>query len=309
MSHFLIAGIVFVAALAATLHHRHAARAAATELSRLQAEHSAASSAIAGFQARAEATARRHEELSLDLTAASAELKAASEAALRARTEPDPATEGAWPADKPYFYLPKRFLSDIGFTALTPDGAPTPEAIALLGLTPSERDDLRNAWADFRFALQELQIQSAERMPDTNSVADPNRRAIRFKLERLSHQLPHLREQLEARLTEAVGSTRAQLLRSPLEARLEDMTTPLGDGDCFITYHAERSADGVVRHWLRFDSIDGTAMYQYPVGELAPDPSTIREDAPSAPGFPIQPSSPLWHYRHLFGDQPLLPLP
>lgn len=311
MNQILIACLVFVAALAATLHHRQAARLAATELSRLQAEQAAANSALAGFQGRTAASAKRQADLSTDLAAASAELKAASEAALRARTEPDPATEGAWPTDKPYFYLPKRFLSQIGFTALTADGTPTPEAIALLGLTPSERDDLRNAWADFRFDLQELQIQSAERMPDTNSVPDPDRRAIRFKLGSLTNELPRLREQLNARLTDTVGSTRAQLLQSPLENRLEDLTHPLGDRDCFITYHAERSSDGTVLHWLRFDATDGSAMYQYPVATLTPGQSITDTDgvAASALAFPINPGSPLWHYRHLFGDQPLIPLP
>lgn len=311
MTQILIACIVFTAALAATLHHRQGARSAATELSRLRAGQSAASSAISDAHARSAAAARRQAELSLDLTSASAELKAASEVALRARTEPDLATEGAWPADKPYFYLPKRFLSQIGFTALTPDGRPTPEAIALLGLTPSERDDLRTAWADFRFDLQELQIQSAERMPDTNAVPDPNHPAIRFKLGSLTNELPRLREQLNARLTDAVGSTRAQFLQSPLENRFEDLTHPLGDRDCFITYHAERSADGTVQHWLRFDATDGSSMYQFPVANRAPDPSISDNDggAMSDLDFPIQPNSPLWHYRHLFGDQPLLPLP
>lgn len=311
MNQILIACLVFVAALAATLHHRQAARIAATELSRLRAEQTAANSTLATFQTRTAASAKRHAELSLDLSAASAELKATSEAALHSRIEPDPATEGAWPADKPYFYLPKRFLSEIGFTALTPDGTPTPEAIALLGLTPSERDDLRNAWADFRFDLQELQIQSAERMPDTNSVPDPNRRTIRFKLGSLTNQLPRLREKLDARLTDAVGSTRAQFLQSPLENRLEDLTHPLGDRDCFITYYAERSSDGTVRHWLRFDATDGSAMYQYPVADLTPGQSITDTDgvAASALAFPINQGSPLWHYRHLFGDQPLIPLP
>jgi hypothetical protein len=307
MSQFLVACFVFVAALAATLHHRQAARIAATELSRLQTEQAAANSALAGFQARTAASTKRQAELSLDLTSASAELKAASEVALRARTEPDPTTEGAWPADKPYFYLPKRLLSDIGFTALEPQGTPTLEATALLGLTPSECDDLRSAWADFRFDLQELQLQSAERMPDTNSVPDPNRRTIRFKLSSLTNQLLRLREQLDARLTETIGGTRAQFLRSPLENRIEDLTTPLGDRDCIVGYHAERAVDGGVQHYLRFEAPDGSSMHQYPVGFER----IITGEAPAADNEPYRPlvGDPLWHYRHLFGDQPLLPLP
>lgn len=307
MTQIVIACLVFVAALAATLHHRQTARIAATELARLQAEHASANSALAAFQARAATSAKRQAELTLDLSAASAELKAASEAALESRIEPDPTTEGPWPADKPYFYLPKRFLSDIGFTALTPDGTPTPEAIALLGLTPSERDDLRNAWSDFRFDLQELQVQSAERIPDTNAVPDPDRRSIRFKVSGLTNQLPRLREQLDARLTGAVGSTRAQILRSPLEERLEDLTTPIGDADCIVGYHAERAADGNVQHYLRFEATDGSSMHQYVVGFMR----VTNSGSPAADNEPYRADvgDALWHYRHLFGDQPLLPLP
>jgi hypothetical protein len=307
MSQIVIACLVLVAALGATLHHRQAARIAATELARLQTEQSAAKSALAGLQTRTAGSAQRQAELSLDLSAASAELKAASEAALQSRTEPDPATEGAWPADKPYFYLPKRFLSDIGFTALGVDGEPTLEAIALLGLTPSERDDLRNAWADFRFDLQELQRQSAERIPDTNAVPDPNRPSIRFKLSGLTNHLPRLREQLDARLTEAVGATRAQILRSPLEERLEDLTTPIGDRDCIVGYHAERAADGTVQHYIRFEAGDGSGMHQYAVGFMR----VTNGGSPAADNEPHRTiaGDALWHYRHLFGDQPLLPLP
>lgn len=311
MNQILLAGAVLLASLAVTLHHRTAARTAASELAHLKAEQAAANLALAEVQARSNSSSERHAELSLDLAATAAELKVTSDIALGARTEPDPATEGSWPADKPYFYLPKRHLADIGFSALTPDGEPTPEAIALLGLTPSERDDLRNAWADFRFDLQERQVQSAERMPDTNSITDSNRRSIQFKLSSLSDDLPQLREQLDTRINDAVGSTRAQFLRSPLEDRLDDLTSPLGDRDSLVTYRAERKPDGNVQHWLRFDATDGTAMYQYPVQFIAPEQDFTDGGSQTISGIrlPITPDSPLWHYRHLFGDQPLIPLP
>lgn len=306
MSQFLIAGIVFVAALAATLHHRQTARTAAAELSQIEAEKAAAKATLAALQARTTAASKRQAELSLDLTAASAELKAASEVALRARTEPDPTTEGAWPADKPYFYLPKRLLPEIGFAALTAEGAPTPEAIALLGLTPSERDDLANAWAEFRFSLQELQLQSAERLPDTNAVPDPNRPSIRFKLSGLTNHIPQLQAQIEAKLTEAVGSIRAQILRSPLEDMLDNMITPIGSRDCFVTYYAERDLTGAVQHHVQIEADDETRLsITTQVGFFRFLPSSPDVQSP----YRADESSLLWHYRHLFGDQPLLPLP
>jgi hypothetical protein len=311
MNQILLAGAVLLTTLAVTLHHRTAARTAASELAHLQAEKAAAKIALAEVQARSNSSSERQAELSLDLAASSVELKATSDIALGARTEPDPATEGSWPADKPYFYLPKRLLGDIGFSALTLDGAPTPEAIALLGLTPSERNELRNAWADFRFDLQERQVQSAERMPDTNSITDPNRRSIQFKLSSLTNHLPQLRAQLDTRLTDAVGSTRAQLLQSPLENRLDDLTGPLGDHDFFLTYHAQRNAGGSVAHYLRFDAIDGSSMHQLAVPFFGLQQSVTDAEGSTVSELNFSPDrdSPLWHYRHLFGDQPLLPLP
>lgn len=307
MSQIIIACVVFVVAFAATLHHRQAARIAARELARLQSEQAAAHATLAGFQTRTSSTAKRQVELSSDLAAAAAELRAVSETTLRSRIEPDPATEGAWPANKPYFYLPKRLLADIGFTALDANGIPTAEGIALLGLTPSQRDDLRNAWSDFRFDLQELQVQSAERIPDTHSILDSNRRSVRFKVPTLAHETQRLLEQFDARLTEAVGSTRAQLLHSVLEGHIEDLTPPFNDRNGIVGYHAERAADGSVQHYIRFEAADGSSSHQYAVsflrvtnsGSPAPDSETYRTFAGDV----------FWHYRHLFGDQPLLPLP
>ena len=312
MSQIVIACFVFVAAFAATLHHRRAANIAATELSRLRAAQTGANSAMTDLRSRSNATEKRQTELSHDLTAASAELKAASEVALRARTEPDPTAEGAWPANKPYFYLPKRLLAGITFSGVTPNGEPTPGAIGLLGLTPSERDSVRNAWADFRFALQELQVQSAERMPDTNSITDPNRRSIQFKVPSLTNHLPRLREQLESQLTDAIGSTRTRLLQPTLESHLSYLTNPFNEGDCYITYYAERDSNGSAQHHLRIDAADGSGLsIKSQVGfmrVIQPSPEGQSQAARSTP-YRTDQDSLFWHYRHLFGDQPLIPLP
>lgn len=115
----------------------------------------------------------------------------------------------------------------------------------------------------------------------------------------------------DARLTEAIGATRAQFLRSPLESRLEDLTTPIGDRDCIVGYHAERAADGTVQHYLRFEATDGSSMHQYVVDFMRWGQPTSDGVSHSTAEEPYRTSvgSPLWHYRHLFGDQPLLPLP
>jgi multidrug efflux pump subunit AcrA (membrane-fusion protein) len=305
MNSFLVPIGIAVAALAASLHHRNAARHAAADQARLRAEQATAVTTLAGVQARIDNTAKNLAEASRELTAARAELRTASEAALQARVEPDPATEGAWPSNRPYFYLPKHILSDIGFAVLTSDGEPTTECLALLGMTPSEQADLRQAWADLRFQLQELQLRSAERIPEANPEADPNRRAVRFRLSSLTNEIPILRDQLQSSLTKSLGSTRAQLLQPDLEERLRELNGPYSDLDLVVTYRAERAAEGDVHHFLQFEAGDSRRTQLF-VGTLHAKPEKKGDDGLT---FPIGPQSPLWNYRHLFGDQPLFSPP
>ena len=305
MNSFLVPIGIAVAALAASLHHRNAARHAAADRARLQVEQATAVTTLAGVQARVDTTTKHLAEASRELTATLAELRSASEAALQARVEPDPATEGAWPSDRPYFYLPKSVLSDIGFAALTSDGEPTTECLALLGMTPSEQADLRQAWTDLRFQLQELQLRSAERISEATPETDPNRRAIRFRLSGLTNELPILRNQLQSSLMETLGSTRATVLQAPLNGRLRYLNGQYIDRDCVITYSAERTAEGAVNHFLHFDTGDGRSA-QALVGTLHANPE---KNASGGLTFPIGPNSPLWNYRYLFGDQPLLSPP
>jgi len=297
MKPFLVTLGVAVAALVASLYHRNGARDAAVELTRLQAEEATAVAKLAEVQARSDVEAQRLKEVSRELAEAMAELRSISE------TETDPATEGAWPSDRPYFYLPKRFLPDIAFTALTADGEPTAECIALLGMTPAERAELLQAWTDLRFELQELQLRSAERVPQADTQADPDRRSIRYRLSNLTDQIPLLRDQLGSRLVEALGTNRAGILQARLKEHLASLTPPIGDSDCFVTYRAERTAEGDVEHYLRFDATEGRRTHQAPLGILRANPRMTEDHSRT---FPIGPDSPLWNYRHLFGEQPLL---
>jgi multidrug efflux pump subunit AcrA (membrane-fusion protein) len=305
MNSFLVPIGIAVAALAASLHHRNAALHAAADRARLLAEQATAVTSLAGVQARVDTSAKNLAEASRELTAARAKLRTASEAALQARVEPDPATEGAWPSNRPYFYLPKRVLSDIVFAALTSDGEPTTECLALLGMTPSEQADLRQAWADLRFQLQELQLRSAERIPEANPEADPNRRAVRFRISSLTNEIPILRDQLQSSLTKSLGTTRATVLQAPLKEQMRNLNGPFSNRDYIITYSAERTAEGDVNHFLHFDTGDGLST-QAPVGTLH---ANLEKNAGGGLTFPIGPKSSLWNYRHLFGDQPLLSPP
>lgn len=311
MNQILIACLIMASAAVIAFQKRAQRQIDQAELLRIRSEEQGLRSAIAELDSRSSDLGRRHAEHRAELAGITAELRAVSAAALQARPEPSPETEGRWPAGRPYFYLPKRLLDQIGYNALTPDGQPTAEAIALLGLTPHERQDLRQAWADFRFDLQELQVRSAERVPDTNAVPDPNRRSIQFRVASLTNELAQFRSQLASRVEQNLGPTRAGLLSDPLQDRIQDHTSPIGDRDLILTYHAERAADGTVQHWLRFDDTAHTVMYQYPIDFSAPNPSPTDGESQAVSGtrLPLTTDSPLWNYRHLFGDQPLLPLP
>ena len=84
----------------------------------------------------------------------------------------------------------------------------------------------------------------------------------------------------------ALGATRAQLLWDRLP---HGPTGPEGDVDSLVTYYADRKEDGTVAHFIS-EKTKG-------LGGLT-----------SGVAFPVEPGTVLWQWRHLFGEEPLIPL-
>jgi len=301
--------ITFIAAVGLRLGMNH--RSDQKELLKLRTDERTLRNTIAEHDARTSEANRHSSDHRSELDQINAELRAISDEIVRTAPVPDPETEGRWPVDRPYFHLPKRLLDQISYSMFTADGKPTEETKFLFGLTPHEREMLWQAWTDFRSDLQELQIRSAERLPDAPVVANSVERSVRFHMHDLTQELAGLRSRLAARIEHDLGPTRARLLADPLNAQISPLTSPLGDREVIIAFQADRQPDGSIRHWLRFSDPAGTVMYKQPVEFQTPNPPLNHGESPAVigTGSPLGPDSVLWNYRHLFGDQPLLSPP
>lgn len=308
MNPLVIALAVFASATAATFHWRHERHAAETELVRLNSEENELRGQLAAWETRQDQATKLNQANLDELAAVREELRQANDAVVEVRKEPDPASEGMWPTNKPYFHLSKRRLRDLGFEAIGSDGRPTAPATAILGMSARERHEFAQVWTEFQRDLQQLQSRAAERIPDTNHVADPNRRSVQFRLASMGDEVKQLQSQLGQRLEVLLGSTRTELLAGPLQDRARQLIPPIGDTDVLLTYYAERQSDGTIQHFLRFDDAARTSMQQFPVNFIGQDQGMTDGESHSINGlkFPLDPDSPLWSYRHLFGDQPLL---
>ena len=301
--------ITFTAAVGLRQGMNH--RSDQKELLKLRTEERTLQNTIAEHDARTSESSRRSSNHRSELDQINAELRAISDAIVRTAPVPDPETEGRWPVDRPYFHLPKRLLDQISYSIFTADGKPTEETKILFGLTPHEREMLWQAWTDFRSDLQELQIRSAERLPDGPVVANSVERSVRFHMHAITEELAGLRSRLDGRIEHYLGLTRARLLADPLDEQISNLTSPIGDREVVIVYRADRQTDGSIQHYLSFSDPAGTVMYNQPVEFQIPNPPLNYGESPAVidTGSRLSPDSALWNYRHLFSDQPLLSAP
>ena len=311
MNPLIIACLIITFATGVGIHQGIQRRRDQAELLRLREEERRLRDTIAECDARTFEASQRTSDHRSDLDQVNAELRAISDTIVRAAPAPDPETEGRWPVDRPYFHFPKRLLDKISYSMFTADGKPTEETGILLGLTPHEREGLWQAWTDFRSDLEELQIRSAERLPDSAVLANSAERSVRFHMHAITEELAGLRSRLTARIEHDLGPTRARLLADPLDAQIANLIPPIGDQEVIIAYQAARKPDGSIRHWLSFSDPAGTVMHNQPVEFQTLNPPLNHGESSGVigAGSLLSPNSPLWNYRHLFGDQPLFSPP
>jgi cell division protein FtsB len=221
-------------------------------------------------------------------------------------TEP----ESSWPSDRPFFHLPKRFLSHIRYDAIGPNDSVTRVTAALFSLSPAEEAAVNDVLRDFRFRLEMLQLDNARPWPSASPTESENQRERRFLLPGLPEEIRELKQGVEDRLRSVLGDQRGTHLAPHLDRELSWSINPLGGADVVVAYGARRDPNGEVRHWIRFtDPVQAGNMYELPV-RFDPAPNqALTSDHTFIAGIhhPLQPDSALWNYRHLFGDQPLIP--
>ena len=201
---------------------------------------------------------------------------------------PDPASEGLWPKDKPYCYLSKQHLATIEFIPFCEDGPLTSEAAILFGMSAAEKLAIDNATADFIERTHQLHIENAELIDVKPGTNTENHRETTYRVPMLTNEFRALRSAFDASTEQILGNSRASVFLKRGQKWLDEGYGQYENTGYTIKYSADRQPDGTVRHELDIKRLDG----------MAGQGLRVR--------FPIDPTSGMWKYRHLFGDGPLL---
>jgi hypothetical protein len=220
-----------------------------------------------------------------------AELQAVeNEVQMTVPPEMDPAHEGMWPGNKPYFYLAKRRLKDVGYDAINGQDKLTTLGITLFNISKQERTGVDNAIQEFRKNLNELEVQHAERIEPAPGVNTEDHKEISFRLSGVTNELAQLKAQLRDSVKNAMGAERGGLLLERVNVWVEDQNGSTGGEEATISLEANRYKDGDVHHLFHYKQERGGS------GTMGLN-------------YPLHAWDAVWRYRHLFGEEPLIPLP
>jgi len=286
MNNLTLSCIALASASVLWLGQRNAVQAARANQRLLQQELAVARQTLAETDASVTNTRELLASRGQELDRARIESGAAIQPAIP--VPPDPAREGLWPKDKPYCYLSKQHLATIGFVPFSEDGALTSEAAVLFGMSPSEWAAADVAYAALIDRTHELHLGHAQFIPTNAAVNTADHHEVTYRVPALTNEFRELRATLAASLEETLGSSRAKVFLKRANTQLDDVYGQFGNDGFTLKYYADRKPDGTVEHQLFIQRIDGYASNGYRVR------------------FPMDASSPMWKYRHLIGDQPLL---
>jgi hypothetical protein len=220
--------------------------------------------------------------------AAQAELQAAQTEAQSAMPPAmDPAHEGAWPGGKPYFYLAKRRLKDVGYDAITDGDKLSATSIALFNISKPERAALENAIQEFRKNLNDSESQHAEKIEPAPGVNTENHQELAFKLPAITNDFAQFKARLQADVTSTLGAERGGLLLDQVDNWIDARNAGADGKEVTLKLEANRQADGRVDYLFHNKNNGG--------------------ESTSGLTYPLHKWDSLWQYRHLFGEQPLIP--
>jgi hypothetical protein len=198
-------------------------------------------------------------------------------------------TEGQWPEGKPYFYLSKPLLSVIGYPMFDISGELSDTAVKLFGMSLREQIEVNLALREARRQMEESEVMHAEPVKMDPSINTPDHQEISYHIPALTNEWMEIQNGLKARLSEVLGEQRSSFFIKPLEA-IPQKKSELKERT--LTYSADRQPDGAVHHTIKVATADGSST-----------------SLSGAFGYPINETHPVWPYRFLFGNEPLIPVP
>jgi hypothetical protein len=284
----LVSGaVIWLGGYASLLNHRNSALALTPQVAAAQASLAAVSNSTA--TTKTTLAGRRSE-----MQSAAQELDAATAEAHQDFPSPafDQSADGSWPTNRPYFYLSKKYLGQIGYQAFGKEHRLSEPAALLFGMNPTEKERVDAAYQGLADRIQQLESSRAELVEPTPGVNTDNHKEVSFKIPAMTNEIHDARDTFGAAIREAIGNSRAGFLLDKVKDQFEDSFSEMNmiERTSIVKYHADRKPDGSVEHGIQIET-PGVGLMFMPVY------------------FPLTSDSMLWQFRHLFGDQPLIPLP
>lgn len=185
----------------------------------------------------------------------SAKQERAALGATRASGLPTPRQEGWWPANRPYFYLAKKYLTQVRFEGrpLTPDAEPggdvkapvvpheniwmnyqpfgerelNPHLAVLLGMSDEEVVRVNDSYADFVGGLRGVEAAHVQRVEPPQPAGDGDHVVV-ARLPAIDDETQPLLERWGQALDQTLGAVRAEILRDHAERYFEEELDQLG---------------------------------------------------------------------------------
>jgi hypothetical protein len=194
-------------------------------------------------------------------------------------TEPDgvtippltPETDGVWPENQKWFYLPKAQLTRLGYDTFLIDGRLSEEAALLFGMSASERGNVEDALAELKRALTQLELANLK-------PAAPQEWDVRNnpKMHLEAYQLPaldttSLRSQFQQAMQTILGDNRASFFVPVSDAFFARVLDDLGTFPRLITHFTTLPNDP--EPWARIDVWNtklSSGKCMYPEDETGP---------------------------------------
>ena len=242
MNNVLIALVVLAVAGGVALRQGKALARIRNQNERLASQRQVLSERLGELRQRRADADRRLEQAQDRANALKDQRGQAVAAALESIVPPDPARQGGWPANAPYFYLPKSHLGSVGYRLLEEDRL-TDDAATLFGMTPTEREAFDASYSALWTKFRDIEIQRMEHAEKPERLHNMIN-STSYRIPALEKEADALRADFDAALSGALGSTRTQYLMEAVNGVIASKLENLGQHARVITFGYVQQPNG-----------------------------------------------------------------
>lgn len=179
---------------------------------------------------------------------------------------PDPANEGHWPKERPYFYLAKKHIPAVNYEAFNQVGGVSDEAAALYGMTKEERGEIDAGIQTMFVQFHERELDGALPTNTPPSVASQRKGEKISVFVPASDILESVKAELVQKVNGVLGAERAALFLERAQES-ENQFDSFSKEDRVVTFVPETEDKGEViisgKWGMSFNYYDRTRQLDY----------------------------------------------